>query len=223
MNVDLSYGTTVTTHAGSQKAGARIGFTPLALLLAYCAGVDFRGMKSASGERETLVICVRFITPPDLATIYLPECHHAVMENLIKQAGYHCQLSSEEAVPGAEHSVFTVEEDDISHSASLILTTVGQDWAIRLQKKVFAMKAKGIITVIILIPAWRHIPPGLDHEMGRLNAVFSGLKPLSAQECYLVYCALSGPVDFDRIILHDPLALALKEHCRQLYAGIVAE
>ena len=223
INVDLCYGATVTTHMGSQKAGARIGFRPLALHLAVCIAVDFRGMKLTSAERETFVICVRFTHTPALEVIYLPGRHHAVMAGLVTQSGFNCPLSAEEAIPAGELSQFTVDEDDIEHCAYLMFTELGQDWTTRLQKKVFALKAKGIQTIIILIPAWHPFPPGLDLEMGRLNAVFTGLKPVSAKECYIVYCALSGSVDFDRILLLDPLANALKEHSRQLYAEIVAE
>ncbi|OGV39887.1 MAG: hypothetical protein A2020_15825 [Lentisphaerae bacterium GWF2_45_14] len=223
MDVDMCYGATVTTHMGSQKVGARTGFSPLALHLAVCIVVDFRGMKLAATERETLVICVRFTHPPELEAIYLPKRHHAVMAGLVTQVGFNCPLSAEEALPAAEQTQFNVEEDNIEHSAYLMITELGQDWTTRLQKKVFALKAKGMLTIIILIPAWHPVPPGLDMEMGRLNAVFSGLKPVSAKECYIVYSALSGPVDFDRILLLDPLAHALKEHSRQLYAEIVAE
>ena len=223
MNVDLSYGATVTTHTGSQKAGARIGFKPLALHLSVCVAVDFRGMKSTSAERETFVICVRFVNAPSLAAVYLPERHHGVMAGLLAQAGFQSPLSAEEAVPVAKHSQFSLEEDDIDHCAYITVTELGQDWAARLRKKVFALKAQSMLTVIILIPAWHPIPPDLDREMGHVNAVFNGLKPVSAAECYLVYSALSGSVDFDRILLFDPLAHELKEHCRQLYAEIVAE
>lgn len=223
MDVDLSYGATVTTHTGSQKAGARIGFKPLAMHLSVCVAVDFRGMKSASAERETFVICVRFIKAPSLTTVYLPERHHGVMSGLLVQAGFQCPLSAEESVPVVKNSLFNVEEDDIEHCAYITITELGQDWAARLRKKVFALNAKSILTVIILIPAWHPVPPNLDREMGYFNAIFNGLKPVSAGESYLVYSALSGPVDFDRILLFDPLAHELKEHCRQLYAEIVAE
>ncbi|MBN2640986.1 MAG: hypothetical protein JXR78_05000 [Victivallales bacterium] len=53
--------------------------------------------------------------------------------------------------------------------------------------------------------------------MAGLNAIFSGILPVSADECYMIYSALSCAIDFDRILLHDPLAYELKEHCRQLY------
>lgn len=223
MNVDLCYGATVATHTGSQKAGARIGFKPLTLHLSACVTVDFRGMKLAAAERESFVICVRFTTAPTLEVVYLPEIHHAVMDGLLAQAGFKCRLSAEEAAPVAAETQFIVDEEAIELCAYLTITELGQDWTSRLQKKFFALKAKGILTVIILIPAWLPYPHGLEREMGRFNAVFTGIKPVSASECYLVYSALSIPVDFSRILLHDPLADALKEHSRRLYAEIVAE
>ena len=223
MDVDLCYGSTVTTHTGSQKVGARTGFSPLALHLAVCLPVDFRGMKLTGTERETFAICVRFINKPTLDTVFLPKRHHSVMAGLLAQAGFNCRLSEEEAVPAVERSKLSVEEDAVELSACITLTAPGRDWTARLQKRIFALKAKDTKTIIILIPAWLPVLPGLDHEMGRYHAIFSGVKPLSAGECYLVYSALSDPVDFDRILLHDPLAGALKEHSRQLYDEMIAE
>lgn len=223
MDIDVCYGSTVTTHAGSQKAGARIGFSPLGFHFAVCTIVDFRGMKQEGTERESLIICVRFTTPPTLETAFLPERHHSVMAGLLAQAGFHCRLSAEELTPIAERSKFTLEEDGVDLCAYLTAVELGKDWAESLQKKIFALKVKGIKTVIILIPAWRPVPPDLDREMGRVSAIFNGMKPLSAGECYLVYSALSDPVDFDRLLLHDPLAHALKEHCRLLYKEMTEE
>jgi len=219
MDVDVCYGATVTTHTGSQKAGARIGFSPLGLHLAVCLLLDFRGMKHESTERETF----RFTTPPTLETIFFPERHHSVMAGLLAQAGFHCRLSAEELAPIAERSKFTLKEDTVELCAYLTALELGKDWAESLQKKIFALKAKGMKTVIILVPAWRPVPPYLDREMSRINAIFSGMKPLSAGECYLVYSALSDPLDFDRLLFHDPLADALKEHCRQLYKEMTEE
>lgn len=223
MDVDLCYGATVTTHTGSQKVGARTGFHPLALHLAISLTVDFRGMKLTGTERETLLICVRFIKKPELETVFLPGQHHSVMAGLLAQAGFNCRLSEEEAVPAAERSKLSVEEDAVELSAYMTLAAVGRDWTARLRKRIFALKAKGAKAIIILIPAWLPLPPDLDHEMSRLQAVFTGVKPLSAKECYLVYSALSDPVDFDRILLHDPLACALKEHSKRLYDEMIAE
>jgi len=223
LDVDLYYGTVVTTHTGSQKAGVRAGFLPLALLLAVGAAVDYRGMKISRGERESFLICIRLSATPQLSVLYLSERHHAVMARLLAQAGFDCRLSGEEATPEATRSTFTVDADAGEGSAYLTVTQLGRDFALRLQKKIFTLKADGIQTVIILIPAWRPLPPGLDHELGRINAVFTGLKPVSARECYLVYSALSGALDFERICLLDPLAQKLKEHSRQLYEEMVAE
>lgn len=223
MDVDLCYGSTVTTHTASQKVGARTGFHPLALHLAVCLTVDFRGMKLTGAERETLLICVRFMKKPELETLFLPKRHHSAMAGLLSQAGFQCRLSEEEAAPSAERAKISVEEDAVELSACITLTATGRDWAARLQKRIFSLKAKGTKTVIILIPAWLPVLPGLDREMASCHAVFTGVKPLSAKECYLVYSALSDPVDFDRILLHDPLAYALKEHSRQLFNEMIAE
>ena len=59
--------------------------------------------------------------------------------------------------------------------------------------------------------------------MGRINAFFIGIKPVSAQECSLVYCTLSVAVDFERVRLMDSLAENLKAHCRRLYEEVLAE
>jgi hypothetical protein len=223
MPVDLYYGDAVTTHTGSQKVGVRTSFRPLALYLAVCVAVDFRGMKMAATERETFVVWVRFTTPPTPELLYMPARHHAVMAGLLAQAGYNCRLSGDEKIPARESTELTVEDDDGECSAYILVNELGKDWQECLQKKIFAERVKGMRTIIVFIPAWCSVPPDLDREMGRFNAVFSGVKPTSAAECHLVYSVLSNSVDFERILLLDPLARRLKEHSCQLYGEIIAE
>ncbi len=223
LGVDLYYGNTVTTHTGSQKAGEKTGFKPLGLLLSACIAVDFRGMKRICAGRESFVIYVRFACTPTLGVIYLPERHQPVMNGLLTQAGFPSRLSADEAIPQALNTRFHIEEDPVERCATVMLSELSQDWATPLRKTIFTLKVRDIRTLVILIPAWLPVPPDLDAEMERFNAVFTGIKPISADECYLIYCAVSNPVDFDHILLADPLANALKEHCRQLYNKIFDE
>lgn len=223
LDVDLYYGTMVTNHTGSQKAGAKVGFSPLALLLSVGVPVDYRGMKISNSERESFILYVRLVASPNMPVLYLPERHHAVMSGLLTQAGFDSALSGEEAGLMDEDTLFSVEEDPIEANAYITAIRLGQDWVTRLHKMIFALKAKGMQTIIILVPSWRPTPPGLDREMVRFNAVFTGLKPVSAKECYLVYSAFSQEVDFERIRILAPLAQELKEHIRRLYVETVMD
>lgn len=223
MDVDVCYASMVTTHTGSQKAGSRIGFAPLALLLSALPSVDFRGMKAVNVDRESGVLSVRLTAPSQVLVLYLPERHHAVMAPLLAQCGLQCRLSAEVATPTETTSHISSKEEPGEGNARLMTTRLGRDLAQRLQKRIFALRAQGIKTVILLIPAWNPIPPDLDREMGNLQAVFTGVMPVSAQECYLVYTSLSLPVDFDRIRLSGALAVDLKNHCARLWEELVAE
>ena len=223
MDVDLCHAGMVTTHTGSQKAGTKLGFMPVAILLSLTPIVDFRGMTTASVDRESLLLVIRLTATPIIPVLYIPERHHAVMDQLIAQSGLNCSISGEQEAPLAMHSAFTSKEELNDGSAFITMTQLGQDLSVRLQKRIFMLKAKGIQTIVILIPAWRPIPPDLDLVMASMHAIFTGIKPVSAQECYLVYCAVSGPVDFSLIKLSDPLAEALKNHCEELFQELVAE
>lgn len=223
LNADLCYAEMVTTHTGSQKAGVKTGYVPLALLPSLYPMVDFRGMKTASIDRESQLLVIRMIAPPQIPVLYLPARHHAVMAPLLAQAGVPCRLSAEEAPPERLPSTLTTKEDLDDGNACIMTTRLGQDYALRLRKRIYAVKAKGIQTVVVLIPAWRPIPPGLDAEMANLQATFTGVRPISAHEWYLVYVALSGPVNFELIRLSDPLAVDLKDHCQRLFDELVAE
>ncbi|MGE4292775.1 MAG: hypothetical protein AB7E32_11250 [Desulfovibrio sp.] len=223
VGADLYYATVVTTHTGSQKAGAREGWKPLALILSLAGAVDFRGIKHSGNERESYLVYVRPARLPEIPVLHLPQRHHEVMAPLLAQAGYHSALSAQ-ATPPLEHDTrFFTEEFPEHGSAFLTVAQLGQDFAIRLKKKIFSLNSKGMRTVIIYISACRSIPPDLDNTMAHVNAIFTGLKPVSAHECLLVYCALPGAVDFDCIRVIDPLALRLREHCRALYEEIALD
>ncbi|MHC1752850.1 GNAT family N-acetyltransferase [Humidesulfovibrio sp.] len=222
MDVDVCYANMVTTHTGSQKAGTKIGFTPLALIPSALPSVEFRGMRPANSDRESGVLSIRLIAPSQLQTLFLPERHHAVMAPLLAQCGLHCRLSAEVEAPAVEDSRFVLKEDLTEGSATLMVVRLGRDLMLQLQRRIFGLRAKGVKTVMILIPAWRPIPPDLDREMGYWHAIFSGAKPVSAKECYLVYTSVSLEVDFARIMLSDTLAVGLKDHCERLYNELIA-
>ncbi|MBN2640985.1 MAG: ATP-binding protein [Victivallales bacterium] len=128
LNVDLYYGSTVTTHTGSQKAGLRVGFQPMALYLSVCGAMDFKGMRSKATERESGVAFVRIITAPRLSVMYFPERHHKVMSGLLAQIGIHCQISGQESPPVDDHSECHITEMDHERCAYLMLTKTGKDW-----------------------------------------------------------------------------------------------
>lgn len=223
MDVDVCYANMVTTHTGSQKAGTKVGFTPLALIPSAFPSVEFRGMKAVNTDRESGVVSVRLTAPSQLEFLYLPERHHAVMAPLLAQCGLNCRLSAEVATPAETNSQIVSKEDPTEGNATLTVKQLGCDLVLRLQKRIFALRSQGIKTTMILIPAWAPIPPHLDQEMGKLQAIFTGVKPVSAQECYLVYTSVSLPVDFERIRLSDAHAVALKNHCALLFEEQVAE
>ncbi|MFH1914865.1 MAG: GNAT family N-acetyltransferase [Pseudomonadota bacterium] len=223
MDVDVCYAHVVTTHTGSQKAGEKIGFTSLALIPSVYPSVEFRGMKAANLDRESGVIAIRLTAPSQMLALYLPERHQAVMAPLLAQCGLHCRLSAEVETPAQAKSQFVVKADVIEGNATLMATRLGSDFMMQLQKRIFALRAQGIKTVIILVPAWNPIPPDLDREMGYLQAIFTGMKPMSGQECYLVYTSISLHVDFESIRISDTLAVDLKNHCAHLFKELVAE
>lgn len=223
MNVDVCYANMVTTHTGSQKAGTKIGFSPLALLPSALPSVEFRGMRPVNSDRESGVLSVRLIAPSVIQTLFLPERHHAVMAPLLAQSGLHCRLSAEVEAPAEAASEFIQKEELTEGNATIMAVRLGRDLMLQLQKRIFSLRAKGAKTVMILIPAWMPIPPGLDREMGYWHAIFSGVKPVSAKECYLVYTSVSLHVDYARIMLSDTLAVGLKDHCERLYNELVAD
>jgi hypothetical protein len=145
------------------------------------------------------------------------------MAPLLAQCGLHCRLSAEVEAPAEVKSQFVLKEDLTEGNATLMVAQLGRDLVSQLQKRIFNLRAKGVKTVMILIPAWKPIPAALDREMGYFQAIFSGVKPVSAQECYLVYTSVSHHVDFTRIQLSDTLAVDLKDHCERLYRELLVE
>lgn len=222
-DVELFHLAMVTAHAASQKIAGKLGFSPLALLLNVGAMVDYRGMADPGAGRESFVTGVRFASGPHLKTLFIPAPHHEVMAPLLAQSGCVVELSNATDEPTFEHTVMRVEEDKVESWASVLIVEMGTDWARRLRKKVFALTSSGIAAVSILIPAWKPAPENLEQQLSSLNAVFSGIKPLSGEEFYLAYSVMTGAVDFERIHLADPLANILKEHIRNTYADMLED
>lgn len=223
LDVDLYYSTLCTTHTGSQKVAANAGQMPVAILLSMVAAMDYRGMELEKEERENFLLSVVFSVPPEFTLLYLPLRHHSVMLALLTQAGFAGTFSAEEQTPAEEQCEFSVTTSSSQGNAYLTIIRLGADWSSLLSKRVFGLKAKGFKTVFVLVPAWRPLPAGLESEMGHINAIFCGVKPVSSNNCYLVYCSLSGHVNFDGIQLADPLAKNLLMHCRRIYHDMLVE
>lgn len=217
LGVDIYYGTMVTEHSASQKAGAKVGLHPLALLLAVGAPVDYRGMNIRNGIRESFIICSRLTVPTTLEKIYLPAKHQEIMRPLLDKVGCDAEFAwEEESIQGDETS-YLISEDDTEGSAYITVKQLGKDWTLHLRKLIFNLHARQLRSITILVPAWKQPPVDIDDGMSLLNAIFTGVKPVSTSEYYLVYCAVSDLVNFDRIVLADPLADDLKKHVQQLY------
>lgn len=214
--VDLFYGSLVTAHGGSQKAAQRADFSPLALIPCGGFASHFQGIKATNPKRETFLICVLPARPFDIPTLYLPRRHHEAMAPLLQ--GIHCEapLSDQEVAPVGE-TAFSEHVIPTFQAATLSMTAIGEDWRSALRRKLFDLAADGIRSVTILVPATTPLPPGLDEEMTRQNAIFSGMEPASATHMDLVYCTLPERIDYDSIVLVDPLAQEFSAYHKALY------
>lgn len=217
LGVDLYYGTMVTEHPASQKAGAKVGLHPTALLLAVGAAVNYRGMNIDNAQRESFLVCARLTKTPELETLFLPKRHQEFMKPLLEKVGCTAAFAWGNDADLSDDTALSISEDHTEKNGYVTISSLGDNWSDALRRAIFDLNTKGLRTTVILVPAWRQPPTNLDQDMARLNAVFSGIKPVSASKYYLVYCAVSDKVDFDQIQLADPNATALKEHVRQLY------
>lgn len=222
-NVDLYFSTMVTEHAASQKAGEKGGVKPLALLLSVGAAVDYRGMALPDSNRETFLLSARLTKPSTLSVLYVPKRHHFVIKPLLEQVGCTSNLSDKELAIVEEGTSFSVAEDSTERTAYITVDQIGQQWVKQLRKKVFTLNTKGLYSIIILVPAWCPLPFDIEQEMVGLNAIFTGLKPLSTAKYYLVYNVLACKVDFESIKIANPIAQELKKHVHKLYCEVVDE
>lgn len=222
-DLDLYYSTMVTAHPTSQKAGAKSGFFPMALLLNVGAVVDYRGINTAESSRESFIIYSRLTKPPKVEHLHLPQRHHAVMRPLLDQMGCDAELIAQNADSLPAETSLSVSEDHLEKTATITVNEMGQDWNILLKKKLFRLQAAGIRAIVVHLPTSQPLPEDLDSEMGRLNGIFTGIKPISATEYHGVYSVLTDWIDFDLIQLADPLANTLKSHVRELYNEYINE
>lgn len=222
--MEVYYGTMVTEHTASQKAAVKAGLKPLALLLGVGASVDYRGMSIHGGSRESFVLCSRLAKPPENHKLFLPKHHQKVMHPLLEQLGASLEFDwDDEHIISAETTAFTISEDNIESSATVVFEKMGKDWAAQTRKCLFQMSNRQIRSTVIYIPAWQQPPADLDREMGKINSIFTGIKPVSATKYYLVYCNLTFTVDFEKIQMASTAANDLKQHVLQIYHETFSE
>lgn len=213
----------VTTHTLSQKACDRFNFIPLALKLSAHGQARFVNLaEEAGGQRETLLHAVAVMRPVAPVRLHVPEPHVDLTRRLFTWAGITLEIAAGMADEVPEESGLEVASHADAGLAVLTVRLPGRDLADQLHRRLYELESDGIRTVHIRLPGWLPTPPLLDEGVRPVRIFFSGWVVAAPDRWWLQYTRLNGQrFEFDRIQLHDPRALELREYVADCFRKAV--
>jgi anti-sigma regulatory factor (Ser/Thr protein kinase) len=216
----VAYANLVTTHIRSQKLVKAYGFVPTAVILSVHDQSEFIGIDSGMHKRESLLYAVFAPNGLEAATIYLPQQHQSITENILQPfENLRCNTASQ--IPEKENSEFMVNRIESEQRAELAFETIGQDWYELLRKSVRDLKADGYITLHLKLPADRPLPQELDASLENLQFFYTGVMIKTMNRWQLIYTALHAQrFTFSDIAIYDPNAHQLLDSIRESYTRL---
>lgn len=107
----------VCTHRFSQKVSDKIGLKACALMLSAVDQIDFRGIEGIKEQRESLLLCFKYLKYPEVLNLYVPGKHKSIISNIYHELGIKINfLKSHKNITYENHDVVVnITENNTCH------------------------------------------------------------------------------------------------------------
>jgi anti-sigma regulatory factor (Ser/Thr protein kinase) len=149
----------ITLHVYSQKAAARMGLSPVALLLATSPPTwDFKGVASKLKQRVSSVLYFRYLGPARPRRLYLPSRHSRIIQQIYAALGaahefvdFSAPQSGFKQHPTAAESVLEIQASLDEGTADIWLKAPGAEVVTDVRRHVRKLCIKGISLIILFV------------------------------------------------------------------------
>ncbi len=198
------YTYTITLHVFSQKAAAKMGLSPVAILLATSPATwDFKGIAGNLKQRISSVLYFRYLRPPCARRIYLPSHHSIIIQKVYATLGAthdfanpSVESPTSDRAPFQTESAFNTEVSRDEGTAEIWVLQPGSEMVKDLRMLLRKLCTEGVPSIILFLSmeierVIRHI-----EEIENLGFFFAGVLPETSIGDALVMQYLNN-VDFD--------------------------
>ena len=209
-----------TNHTYSQQVIHRFGFNDCSLLAGFGpATLSFRGLTETLPQRETYLICFRYLEKPEKFPLYPPEHHKEFIRKLYRNIGLEPQFETPaEPEPrfSEPHSKLTAAHYSPSGFGWIEIEAYGADvvQAVKARLKEFCLKHIEVIQLYCNLGD--PLSYYMIHEFEQLGFFFIGLKPSTTLGDALILEYFNNvTLDYDRIKLASAMGYELRSYVRE--------
>jgi anti-sigma regulatory factor (Ser/Thr protein kinase)/GNAT superfamily N-acetyltransferase len=209
-----------TNHIHSQRVIHRFGFMDCALLAGFGpATLSFRGLTETLPQRETYLICFRYLENPEKLTLYPPAHHKEFIGKLYSNLGldprFETPLESEPRFTET-HSKLTAEHYTPSGFGWIEIEGYGSDVLEVIKALLKELRLKHIEVIQLYCNLGDPISYYMIPEFERLGFFFLGIKPSSTLgDAVILQYFNNVAINYDRIQLASPVGRELLSYVRK--------
>jgi anti-sigma regulatory factor (Ser/Thr protein kinase)/GNAT superfamily N-acetyltransferase len=209
-----------TNHTYSQQVIHRFGFNDCSLLAGFGpATLSFRGLTETLPQRETYLICFRYLENPNKFPIYPPEHHKEFIRKLYCNNGLEPQLEipAEPEPRFAEpHSKLNAAHYSPSGFGWIEIEVYGSDVVHEVKARLKEFCLKHIEVIQLHCNLGDPLTYYMIHEFEQLGFFFIGIKPSSTLGDSLILEYFNNvALDYDRIKVASAMGEELRSYVRK--------
>ncbi|TVQ99373.1 MAG: hypothetical protein EA399_07200 [Desulfovibrionales bacterium] len=172
----------VTSHKATQLIAHRAKFRPCGLILgAMPATLDFRNMTGAVSQRESCMVSMKYLLPPQPATVHVPAHHQDMIARIFAGLGKPVVFQNPSSVAGPGEIL--VRESQTWETADIVVRRFGENSPRAIRVHLQDLLARGIAEAIYLeLPLDQGGGDVVCREAEEAGFFFAGLGPSSTTE-----------------------------------------
>ncbi len=213
-NTRALYVVAATNHTYSQQAIHRFGFNDCGLLVGFGpATLSFKGLTETLPQRETYLICFRYMTKLELFPIYAPEHHKEIIRKLYINIGVEPDFEAP-SVPGPRfsgpHSRLNTVHYGPTGFGWIDVEEYGSDVLLEVKARLKELCLQHIEVIQLYCSLEDPLTYYMTREFEQLGFFFVGIKPSSSLGDSLILQYFNNvAINYDRIKLTSSLGREL--------------
>jgi RimJ/RimL family protein N-acetyltransferase/anti-sigma regulatory factor (Ser/Thr protein kinase) len=202
--LEAVYVLAATNHTHSQKVAHLFGFEPCGLLVGLGpSNVSFRELTDVLSQRESYLVCFKFLAKPRPVPLYVPVHHKAFVQEMYGNLGIEPLFeipSRRESEFGQAHSKVRTMYFTPTRFAFIEIDEYGADIVAEVKSTLRDLCLKRIEVIELYCDMMNPLMYHLTAEFEKLGFFLAGIKPASSHGEALIFQYLNNVlVDYDKI------------------------
>ncbi|MBI4965904.1 MAG: GNAT family N-acetyltransferase [Desulfomonile tiedjei] len=215
-----------TNHTFSQQVIHRFGFQDCGLLVGLGpASISFKALTETLPQRETYVICFRYLEKPRTGELYAPRHHRRFVRKLYGNIGYEPEMATpkqKDLLVPSKDAVVTSQYYTPSGFGRIEIEGYGRGLLPQVQARLKELCLKQIEVIQLPCDLTNPLAYRLVEQFEELGFFFCGIWPESDTGDALILQYLNNvSIDYDRIKIASPLGKEMLDYVKSRDPNVV--